>query len=31
VYDKRAPELLADVVDAINAHLPGPQVSRRAA
>jgi hypothetical protein len=31
VYDKRAPELLADVAGAINARLPGSQASRWAA
>jgi hypothetical protein len=31
VYDKRAPELLADVASAIHARLPGSQASRRAA
>jgi hypothetical protein len=31
VYDKRAPELLADVAGAITARLPGSQSSRRAA
>jgi hypothetical protein len=31
VYDKRAPELLADVAGAINARLPGSQACHRAA
>src|SRR5262249_62358630 len=31
VYDKRAPELLDDVADAINARLPGSQAGHRAA
>jgi len=31
VYDKRAPVLLADVADAINARLPGATSARRAA
>jgi hypothetical protein len=31
VYDKRAPELLADVAGAINARLPGSTADRRAA
>ena len=31
VYDKRAPSLLEDVTDAINARLPGSTADRRAA